>query len=316
MTRRRGDVGPAGHGPNRFDGVLVIDKPSGPTSHDVVTLARRALGLSRVGHTGTLDPMATGVLPMVVGRATRLAQYFTAGSKTYEATIEFGRTTDTYDAAGTVLTQSAARPDRGQLDAALKGFRGTIEQVPPAFSAKNIEGTRSYKLARKADAAVVRPRAVTVTVEHLEIVEFGGDSVTLFVRVTAGFYVRSLAHDLGAVLGMGAVLSALRRTQSGEFALDHAMPLADLLQESRDQIAARVVPFDTLLPGLPAVVLSASGVELVRRGVEVGPAVFEPAVAHPVTLVRLLGPAGRLIGLAGPGSKPGYLHASAVFGLT
>ena len=318
MTSRRHDSG-QGSGaedPTRFDGVLVIDKPSGPTSHDVVTLARRALGMSRVGHTGTLDPMATGVLPLVVGRATRLAQYFTAGHKTYEAAIGFGRTTDTFDAAGTVLAQSAARPHRDQLDEALTRFRGSFEQVPPAFSAKNIDGTRAYTLARKGDAAAVRPRAVTVTVEQLDIVAFDGDSVMLRLRVTAGFYVRSLAHDLGAALGTGAVLDALRRTQSGEFALGQAMPLADLLQAGRDAIAARVVRFDTLLPGLPAVVLSAPGVELIRRGVEVGPSVFETPIEHPVGLVRLMGPEGRLVGLAGPGSRPGFLHASAVFGLT
>lgn len=319
MRSRRTDARQGAGEAARFDGVLIIDKPSGPTSHDVVTLARRALGVSRVGHTGTLDPMATGVLPLVVGRATRLAQYFTAGHKTYEATVGFGRTTDTYDATGTVLTQSAARPTREQVDAALARFRGRFEQVPPAFSAKNIDGTRAYTLARQGDATAVRPKAASVAVQALEVLAFDGDSATLGLRVTAGFYVRSLAHDLGAALGMGAVLDALRRTESGEFRLDQAMPLAELLQADRDAIASRVVPFDTLLPGLPAVVLSTPGIALVRNGVEVGPAVFEPPLPPSVPaagLVRLMGTDGRLVGLARAGARPGYLHASAVFGLT
>src|SRR5262245_2006174 len=126
-----------------FDGVLVVDKTEGPTSHDVVTFARRALGVSRIGHTGTLDPMATGVLPLVIGRATRLAQFLTASDKTYEATIAFGRTTDTYDAKGKIVSTSDARPSRDQVEAALAAFRGTFDQTPPVYSAKNIDGERS-----------------------------------------------------------------------------------------------------------------------------------------------------------------------------
>ena len=137
------------------DGVLVVDKPQGPTSHDVVALARRALGVSGIGHTGTLDPMATGVLPLVIGRATRLAQFLTASDKDYEATVRFGRTTNTYDAMGTVVTTSDERPTREQIEQALGRFRGTFEQTPPAFSAKNIDGARSYDIARKAKDGVV-----------------------------------------------------------------------------------------------------------------------------------------------------------------
>ena len=159
--------------PQTLDGVLVVDKPEGPTSHDVVTLARRVLGVSRIGHTGTLDPMATGVLPLVIGRATRLAQFLTASDKSYEATIAFGRTTDTYDAKGRALTTCDRRPTRAELDTALERFRGQFEQTPPAFSAKNIDGERSYELARKSvrrggsSEPPARPKAVTVVVHEV-----------------------------------------------------------------------------------------------------------------------------------------------------
>ena len=297
------------------DGVLIVDKPQGPTSHDVVTLARRALGVSRIGHTGTLDPMATGVLPLVVGRATRLAQFLTAGDKDYDATIAFGRTTDTYDAMGKVVTTSAERPTREQLEAALARFRGTLEQTPPAYSAKNIDGERSYELARKtkAGATALLPKAVRVTARQLDLVSFDGDTACLRMSVTAGFYVRSLAHDLGAALGMGAVLAALRRTRSGEFGLEGAVPLADVLQAGREALAGRLVAFDGLLPDLPAVTLRGAGhVERVKNGLEVAP---EDLLAPPSpvpALVRLLGPDGALVGLAKPGKTPGFLHATVV----
>lgn len=297
------------------DGVLVVDKPQGPTSHDVVALARRALGVSRIGHTGTLDPMATGVLPLVVGRATRLAQFLTAGDKDYDATVAFGRTTDTYDALGKVVTTSADRPTRQQLETALATFRGTVEQTPPAYSAKNIDGERSYELARKAKAGATAllPRSVTVTARRLDIVSFDGDTVGLRMSVTAGFYVRSLAHDLGAALGVGAVLAALRRTRSGEFGLDGAVPLADVLQASREALAGRLVPFDGLLADLPAVRLRGPGqVERVKNGLEVAPEDLVAPVSPLPGLVRLLGPDGALVGLAKPGKTPGFLHAAVV----
>ena len=296
------------------DGVLVVDKPQGPTSHDVVTLARRALGVSRIGHTGTLDPMATGVLPLVIGRATRLAQFLTASDKDYEAGVAFGRTTNTYDAMGTVVTTSDARPTRDQVEAALGRFRGIFEQTPPAFSAKNIDGERSYDIARKAkDGVVVLPRAVTVTVRELDLRSFDGETAVLHMRVTAGFYVRSLAHDLGAALGMGAVLVALRRTRSGEFGLEGAVPLADVLQAGRESLAARLLPFSSLLPELPAVTLRGPDcLERVKNGVEIAPGDLVAPLSALPELVRLLGPDGTLVGLAKPGKTPGFLHAAIV----
>ena len=320
---------------SRFpDGVLVVDKTEGPTSHDVVTFARRSLGVSRIGHTGTLDPMATGVLPLVVGRATRLAQFLTASDKSYEATIAFGRTTDTHDAAGRITSSCDRRPAREQLDVALTRFRGTFDQTPPVFSAKNIDGERSYDLARKAARAEARsgnagtelPRAkpVSVTVKRLEVLAFDGETTRLDMQVSAGFYVRALAHDLGAALGCGGVLVGLRRTRSGEFGLDRAVPLADVLQSSREALAERIVPFRELLPDLPSVTLrSFTQLERLKNGVEMGPADLvapfilpESAMAPeaPKVIVRLIGPEGDLVGLARPAKTPGFLHGWVVLG--
>lgn len=298
------------------DGVLVVDKTEGPTSHDVVTFARRSLGVSRIGHTGTLDPMATGVLPLVVGRATRLAQFLTASDKSYEATIAFGRTTDTHDAAGKITSTCDRRPTREQLESALIEFRGTFDQTPPVYSAKNIDGERSYELARKGKTATMpRPKAVPVTVKRLEILSFDEETARLAMQVSAGFYVRALAHDLGQALGCGAVLIALRRTRSGEFGLDRAVPLADVLQSSRESLAERLVPFRELLPELPSVTLrSALQLQRLKNGVEMGPAdLVAPLPALP-PIVRLLNADGDLVGLAKPGKTEGFLHGWVVLG--
>jgi tRNA pseudouridine55 synthase len=301
-------------GPSFPDGVLVVDKPQGPTSHDVVTLARRALGVSRIGHTGTLDPMATGVLPLVIGRATRLAQFLTATDKDYEARVSFGRATNTYDAMGRDVGRSDARPTAVQIESTLARFRGTFEQTPPAFSAKNIDGERSYDIARKArDGVVVLPKAVTVTVRELNLVSFDGETAVLHMRVTAGFYVRSLAHDLGAALGMGGVLVGLRRTRSGEFGLDGAVPLADVLKADREALAARLLPFHALLPELPAVTLRGpEQVVRIRNGVEIAPGDLVAPLSPLRELVRVIGHDGSLVALARPAKTAGFLHASIV----
>jgi len=299
-----------------IEGVLIVDKTEGPTSHDVVALARRALGVSRIGHTGTLDPMATGVLPLVVGRATRLAQFLTANDKTYEATIAFGRTTDSYDASGRIVTTSDRRPTRDQLDAAITRFRGTFDQTPPVYSAKNIDGERSYDLARRGKMrADTRPKAVAVTVKRLQILAFDGETAQLEMQVGAGFYVRSLAHDLGDALECGALLTALRRTRSGEFTLDRAVTLADVLQAPRESLAGRLVPFRDLLPELPAVTLRSAGqVERLKNGVEMAPDDLIAPLMTPSPIVRLLDPEGDLVGLAKPGKTAGYLHGWVVLG--
>jgi len=312
-----------------IEGVLVVDKPEGPTSHDVVKFARRVLGVSGIGHTGTLDPMATGVLPLVIGRATRLAQFLTASDKSYEATIKFGSSTDSCDATGKVTSTSDQRPTRDQLVEAIERFRGTFEQTPPAYSAKNIDGERSYDLARKqarrsASSDVgrggssdppARPKAVTVSVRRLELLSFDGEAARVDMQVTAGFYVRSLAHDLGEALGCGAHLSALRRTRSGEFGLEHVVPLAEVLQSSREVLAGRIVPLSALLSDIPAVTLrGAANLERLKNGVEMAPGDLLAPLAPLPPLVRLLSPEGDLVGLSRPGKTPGFLHGWVVLG--
>ena len=328
--------------PSFPDGVLVVDKPEGPTSHDVVTLTRRVLGVSRIGHTGTLDPLATGVLPLVIGRATRLAQFLTASDKSYDATLAFGRTTDTYDAKGREVSTCPRRPTGDELAAAVDKFRGAFEQTPPAYSAKNIDGERSYELARKharkagTSVPAARPQAVPVTARHLDVLSFDGETARLSMQVTAGFYVRSLAHDLGEALGCGAVLIALRRTRSGEFGLEPAVPLAEVVQSSREQLAAKLVPMSALLADLPSVTLRGqANLERLKNGVEMGPddlvtpfsTLAAPEAAGPEAagpeaaaqapqnvIVRLLSPEGHLVGLAKPAKTKGFLHGWVVLG--
>jgi tRNA pseudouridine55 synthase len=210
-----------------MDGVLIIDKPAGMTSHDVVAQVRRALGERSVGHLGTLDPMATGVLPLLIGRYTRLAQFLQGGDKLYEGTIRFGFATDTYDAEGqpTGPAQSVDLKLQDVCEAA-KAFTGRIQQIPPPFSAKKIAGVPAYKLARKGKTPELK--CVEVEVREFEIRSCEGALATFQARVTAGTYIRSLAHDLGKALGCGGHLASLRRTESSGFGLKGAVALAAL----------------------------------------------------------------------------------------
>jgi tRNA pseudouridine55 synthase len=248
-----------------MDGVLVVDKPAGPTSHDVVARVRRALGLSRIGHTGTLDPLATGVLPLVIGRATRLASLFSATEKEYEAAVRLGAATETYDAAHRAGPAPPAPEgiDAARIDRALDEFRGTYAQAPPPYSAKKIDGVPAYKLARRNDP--VELRAVTVTVSHLSLSSYDDGLARLRVRSSAGFYVRSLAHELGARLGCGAHLETLRRVRAGMF--DEAAAVALAIVESEGRGAShRVIPMNRLLSHVPAVVLNERGVRRAMHG--------------------------------------------------
>lgn len=285
-----------------MNGVLVVDKPSGPSSHDVVVRVRRATGAARVGHTGTLDPLASGVLPLVVGRATRLARFVGAGPKVYEARIRLGVATDTYDAQGTPVAPprpTTDLPNRATLEAALAGFRGELVQTPPPFSAKKIGGRRAYELARRRRP--VTPAPVTVRVHAIELVAFDGGSADVRLEVSAGFYVRSLAHELGVRLGCGAHLEALRRTRTGPFDLTGAVPL-DTVEAEGERALSRLVPLEALLPDWPRAVVTA---ELAAR-VAHGAAVPVPARAEAGAeeepeggrMVRVFSPDGRLIALA------------------
>jgi tRNA pseudouridine55 synthase len=295
------------------DGVLLIDKPTGPTSHDVVARIRRTLGQPRIGHAGTLDPLATGLLVLVIGRATRLASLLTAGAKTYEATIRLGVRTSTDDSDGepiggeppTALSDDAIR-------AALQRFRGSLDQVPPAHSAKKIDGQRAYRLARRAQPVELKPAAVIV--HRLDWIDRTGDDVRVEVCASSGFYVRALARDLGVALGCGAHLAALRRTSSGSFTVASAVPLAEAEREGL-ALARRILPPATALPEVPHVVLTLAGAQRARHGNAVGPEHLVgqtlPAIT-PGATVKLLGPDGTLIALAS--QSGGALHPVAVLG--
>ena len=217
-----------------MNGVVVVDKPQNITSHDVVTRARRCFGIRRVGHIGTLDPMATGVLPLVVGQATRLASLLSVGPKIYEGLIRLGVSTDTYDITGTVVTDSQNQsgsgsvrpPTKKTIEEATARFSGTFMQIPPPFSAKKIKGVRAYRLARQQQP--VTPEAAKVTVHELSILDVTATHIRCRVSCEPGFYMRSLAHDLGSSLGCGACLETLRREQSGAFRLQQSISLNTL----------------------------------------------------------------------------------------
>src|SRR3954464_14211353 len=312
-----------------MDGVLVIDKPQGLTSHDVVALARRALRESRIGHTGTLDPLATGVLPLAIGRATRLARFLTASDKDYLATIRFGATTDSYDADGDETSRSDRHPDQQAVEAALTSLRGRYEQLPPPFSAKKIAGRRAYDLARRKQEVTLNP--VLVEVPRAELVGFDGWTVTIALTCSAGFYVRSFAHTLGKTVGTGAYLETLQRTRSGEFRLDEAMTLDDICGDaealgardgSRETLLDWVIPLERLLTSFPAVVVTEEGRLWVGHGRELGPAQYRPAIPsrrgeehttnRDALWVRVTDTDGHLLALATPGGARGSLHPSVV----
>jgi tRNA pseudouridine55 synthase len=293
------------------DGVLVINKPVGPSSHDIVKVARRSLGISRIGHTGTLDPRASGVLPLVLGQATRLAQHLTGSDKEYEARLRFGVTTDTYDAAGTVLDSSGAAPTLAQLESALPRFRGTYEQTPPVYSAKMVAGERAYVLARRGKPAPSPP--VTVTVHALDLLSYDPPDARLRVRCSAGFYVRALAHDLGHALHTGAILEALERTEAAGFRLQEATPFEQLVTAPRATLRGLVRPLETLLTDWPGAHLTNQGIQGAIHGRELGPAQFISPLPPVVAFVRLIAPDGRLVGLARPATTPGSLRPCVVF---
>lgn len=296
--------------PPPLDGVLVVHKPVGPSSHDIVVVARRALGVRRIGHTGTLDPQASGVLPLVVGQATRLAQLLTGSEKEYVATIRFGVVTDTQDAAGAVTARSDRVPALADLEEALTRFRGTFAQRPPVYSAKMIGGDRSYVHAR-AGTPLQSP-AVDVTVSMLALEAFEPPCARLRLRCSAGFYVRALAHDLGEALGTGAILEALVRSEAAGFRLESALPFETLATAGRDELARWLRPMHDLLPELPSAQLTAEGVEWVGHGRLLGPRQMTAAPSAAGAPVRLLSPEGRLVALGKP-APGGLLHPFLVF---
>jgi tRNA pseudouridine55 synthase len=234
------------------NGLLVIDKPSVMTSHDVVSRLRHATGESMVGHLGTLDPMATGVLPLLLGKYTRLAQFFGPMPKAYSGAIRFGFSTDTYDADGIPVAPVAGRlPTNEEIQAAAVHFRGQVEQTPPLFSAKKVDGKPAYKAARRGETVVLKP--VSLLIEEFVIGERDGEYAEFTMRISSGGYVRSVAHDLGRALGCGAHLARLRRTAAGPFTLEQALTLDEMCALAAAGNLEQSLPHPrTLLPELPA----------------------------------------------------------------
>jgi tRNA pseudouridine55 synthase len=249
-----------------MNGVLIIDKPTGLTSHDVVNRVRRLLQQPSVGHLGTLDPLATGVLPLVTGNLTRLAQFYGASEKTYEGVIRFGFATDTYDSDGDARgPRQTVQVSLEQLRELAKGFTGVIEQMPPPFSAKKIKGVPAYKLARKHQEVALKP--VQVEIKEFEILRLEGDQASFRARVASGTYMRSVAHDLGQQLGCGAHLQSLRRTRLGEFDLSLAHTLEELDAACKAGTSDELfIHPRQLLPELPCVTANEEVAALIRNG--------------------------------------------------
>ena len=278
---------------NAVSGVLVIDKPVGMTSHDVVQVVRRGTGIKRAGHTGTLDPRASGVLVVLVGPAVRLSEYISASDKRYQAIIRLGERTDTFDGEGEVIQRSPVEITEEQIIEALTKFEGTVEQVPPAYSAKKINGKKAYELARKGEEFELEPKEIDVY--HLELLEWDTPEAIVDVYCSSGTYVRALANDLGDVLGCGGHLVGLRRTKSGEFALRDAIQLRKLKEAFKyGDWYKYLIPAAEALGDWPSRELSFEEVDLVRHGHRI-PVEKEPE--KPEQWVRAISQQGELVAL-------------------
>jgi tRNA pseudouridine55 synthase len=251
-----------------MNGLLVLDKPSGVTSHDVVAIVRRATGEKSIGHLGTLDPMATGVLPLLLGKYTRLAQFFGQAEKHYTGHIRFGYATDTFDSDG--VPSAEARPLAQSLDelqALSRKFHGEMDQLPPIFSAKKINGVPAHKLARAGAEVPVKPARITI--HSFELTSLDGDTAAFAMSVSAGGYVRSVAHELGQLAGCGAHLSSLRRTRAGAFTLAQAITIDQLKSASVAELETLMPHPRTLLPEMPSVTVDDQLAGRLRNGMQV-----------------------------------------------
>lgn len=286
-----------------ISGVLIIDKPSGMTSHDVVARVRRLLGIRQIGHFGTLDPFATGVLPLSVAKATRFAQFYLKSRKAYEGTIRLGFSTDTYDGTGTPMTEEApVSVEAETLEKLFREFTGRLMQTPPPYSAKRIGGIRAYELARRNKPVQLEP--VEVEVYALELVSFDGIRARFAVECSGGTYVRSLAHDIGQRIGCGAFLEGLRRTAVAEFTLDKSVTLEALENAAPEhRVAACIVPLEALLPDCPELIVRGREEKSVRHGQKFELAQTErfgrgTGREQTVSILKIMNPDHRLIAIA------------------
>lgn len=245
-----------------MNGIVIVDKPQGWTSQDVTARLRRVYATRRIGHGGTLDPMATGVLPVFVGRATRGVEFFEHAEKTYETVLLLGRTTDTQDVTGTVLAEKTVRLSPADIENVLPRFRGEILQVPPMYSALKVNGKRLYELARKGQEVERQPRPITVF--ELTNLGFDGTRLRLRVKCSKGTYIRTLCQDIGDALGCGGCMEALRRVRAGEYGIEDAVPLEKLLESETPEQYLRGL--DTMFAHCPAVTLTANQEKRCRNG--------------------------------------------------
>ncbi len=251
--------------PHFMNGLLVVNKPVGPTSHDIVFKIRKWSGERRAGHTGTLDPLASGVLVICLGTATRISEYLLGSDKRYRALVQLGRTTATYDAEGQTLEQKNVAVTIEQIESALEKFRGTISQTPPAYSAVQVDGRRAYDRARRGEQVELEPRAVTI--HTLNVMEWTPPDLTLDVLCSAGTYIRSLAHDLGGALGCGGHLAGLARTGAGRYTLADAHALDEIQSAFNERRSGQLIlATDHALADWPAVHLDASGADRITHG--------------------------------------------------
>ena len=249
-----------------MNGIIIIDKPQEWTSNDVVSRLRRVFNTRRIGHGGTLDPMATGVLPVFVGRATRGVEFFEHAEKVYETTIRFGLTTDTEDITGKVLTETEVTLTEEDLQKVLPRFRGEILQVPPMYSAIKVNGQKLYDLARKGREVERQPRPITI--HELQLLEFSGNEARLRVRCSKGTYIRTLCKDIGEALGCGGCMAALRRVEAGEYTLEGSIPLRQLLDisERGEDVEHLLRPVDTMFASHEKLSLNEKQARLVKNG--------------------------------------------------
>jgi tRNA pseudouridine55 synthase len=276
---------------NAISGVLVVDKPVGLTSHDVVQIVRKGTNIRRAGHTGTLDPRASGVLVILIGPAVRLSEYVSASDKRYQAVVRLGATTDTYDSDGRVVNQAPVNITEEQFENVLEKFIGEIEQVPPPYSAVKVKGRKAYEMAREGEEVDLQPR--TIEVYNLELLEWAPPEAVIDVYCSSGTYVRSLAHDLGEELGCGAHLVGLRRTKSGRFTLRDAVPLRKLREAFENgNWYQYLIPAAEALSDWPAVDLTPEEVDAIRHGHRIG---GEPPEKG--TLARGISEQGELVAL-------------------
>jgi tRNA pseudouridine55 synthase len=298
------------HSVNPISGVLVVDKPPEWTSHDVVNRVRRITGIRRVGHLGTLDPMATGVLPVVVGKATRLAQFFERGDKVYDATVRFGYATDTYDIDGTPTTSELdVKLDRDDITRRLPTFEGRILQTPPPVSAKKIGGVPAYKLARQNIPVVLEP--VEVQVYGIELLRCEDAEIDIRVHCAAGTYVRSIAHDLGNQIGCGAHLKNLRRIVSSGFDVTAARTLDQLAAMAEaGNLEEALIPAAALLPQFPAELVDTSTANFIRQGRDFRVSPFRKDASS--RYVKAVTKEGELIAI-GEAKLPNLYHPILVF---